>query len=149
MVEVFAQVEHDRFRRLTFRKLLGTGPRFALMQGEPLAAYLGTAYMLESETLDVQAGSGDDSAPLAHRSSSYLSLLAQPDDRVTLVSTTYFQPRFDEPSDYRVLSVTAAKFAISKLLTAGLTFTLRYDSEPPTGVQRTDAELNNTLGLVF
>ncbi|MCA9596528.1 MAG: DUF481 domain-containing protein [Myxococcales bacterium] len=147
--EVFAQVEHDRFRRLTFRKLLGTGPRFALMQGEPLAAYLGTAYMLESETLDVQAGSGDDSAPLAHRSSSYLSLLAQPDDRVTLVSTTYFQPRFDEPSDYRVLSVTAAKFAISKLLTAGLTFTLRYDSEPPTGVQRTDAELNNTLGLVF
>ncbi len=147
--ELFGQIEHDRFRRLTFRKLVGSGPRFGVLTDKSLSVYLGTAYMLEAETLDVQTGSGDDDSTLAHRSSNYLALLAQPDDRVTLVSTTYFQPRFDEPSDYRFFSVSAAQFAITKLLTASVTFTLRFDSEPPTGVKRTDAEINNALGVRF
>ena len=147
--ELFGQVEHDRFRRLTFRKLAGTGPRFAALNNETFSLYLGTAYMLEAETLDVQAGSGDDDSTLAHRSSNYVSLLAQPDERVTLVSTTYFQPRFDEPSDYRFLSVSSAQFAITKVLSAAITFTLRFDSDPPAGVKRTDAELNNSLGVRF
>ena len=55
--EVFTQIEHDRFRRLTDRELIGTGPRVLAIDHAPLQVLFGTAYMLEREKLNVLPGS--------------------------------------------------------------------------------------------
>lgn len=40
--EAYGQVEHDKFRRLTNRELLGAGPRFRLLKNETLDLFYGT-----------------------------------------------------------------------------------------------------------
>ena len=147
--EAFAQLEGNRFARLTQRRLLGVGPRFELYESEAFRAYFSTAYMLEHERLDLPPSAPDDRETLAHRSSNTLAGLLRADDRITLSSTLLFQPRFDELSDYRLLSVTSAEFEITDLVTTSIVVSVRHDSEPPTGVESTDYEISNQIGLRF
>lgn len=63
--------------------------------------------------------------------------------------TAFLQPRFDQPSDYRVLIIAALKFEIVPRLTAAIGATLRYDSAPPSDVRGLDLEVKNALGLSF
>jgi hypothetical protein len=147
-LEAFGQVEHDEFRRLVLRRLLGTGPRVRLLDTEPLRAYFGTAYMLEVETL-----AAEDESPrsdsTSHRWSNYLSALLKVHDRITLSVMAFYQPRFDKLSDYRVLALTSAEFEVTPTLSSSLQFNYEYDSHPPSGVRRADVAVVNVLGLRF
>ncbi len=147
--ELFGQLEHDRFARLTLRELGGVGPRVQLFSDEGARAFVSTAYMLEHETLDLPPTAPDDRDTLAHRSSTTLAGLVKVDDRIVLTATALIQPRFDRPKDYRALLLTSAEFAITKRLAASVNLSLRHDSEPPTGVKRTDLAIDNQLGLRF
>ncbi len=147
--EAFGQLEHDRFEKLTQRRLIGAGPRFRLVKTDTFSAFYSTAYMLEHEQLDLPPSAPDDRTTLAHRWSNTLAALFKPDDRITLSQALLFQPRFDAFGDYRILNVTSAEFAITKLLTASIVINVRYDSEPPTTVEGTDYEVVNELGVRF
>ncbi len=147
--ELFAQVEHDQFRLLTFRGLAGTGPRIGLLTTEEFRIFVGTAYMLEYEHLNLPETSVEDPETRAHRSSSYLAMVIRPDDGIVLANTTFFQPRFDSPADYRLLSITSVEFAIRKMLAATISATVRYDSRPPEEVDELDFSLVNSFGLRF
>ena len=48
------------------------------------------------------------------------------------------QPAFDDIHDVRLLSDTLLTFKISKTFSSGIAASVRYDSEPPTGVLTTD-----------
>lgn len=147
-MEAFAQVEHDLFKRLHLRRLLGTGPRFRILETEPVRAYLGTAYMLELESLESTQGyPASDST--AHRWSNYLSAVYRADDRITVSVMGFYQPRFDEISDYRVLLLSSAEFQIDERLSSGLHLNYQYDSAPPPEVRPADVSVINTLGLRF
>lgn len=144
--EVFGQLESNKFIAVRLRELVGAGPRVRLFDADSLQAFIATAYMLEHTQL------ADDASPpgrpaTVHRSSNYLTLSWLVDERVSLVSTTYYQPRFDEPSDYRLFSQLSADFGVTKVLKAGMSLMLRYDSLPPGGVRSTDWSVVNTLGL--
>lgn len=147
--EAFGQLEHDNFSRLTLRRLLGLGPRLRLLSSDTAMAFFATAYMLESEALNIPPLSDDERDTLSHRWSNTATLILTPDERVTVTTTLYFQPRFDEFSDYRLLGSCTTEFAITKLLTAGVAISLRYDSRPPSDVERTDFGVHNKLGLRF
>jgi len=144
--EGFVQLESDRFRRITWRRLFGTGPRFALVDEDWLQAFLGTAYMYEYTTLSGDAASEDGGA---HRSSSYLVLSVRAHPKITASSVTYFQPRFAALSDFRVLSVADADFEVTNRLHSRLIAKFRYDALPPAGVKPADLELASALEVVF
>jgi hypothetical protein len=144
--EEFAQLESDRFRRITWRELIGTGPRFRIVDSESVQLFAGTAYMYEYIVLsgDARRESGG-----VHRSSNYLAITLRAHPKISVSSVTYFQPRFDAPSDFLVLSTHDADFEITGRLHSKLSAKFRYDSLPPPGVERADLALSSGLELHF
>ena len=155
--EAFVQGQSDTFQRMEFRYLLGTGPRLTLLhadggRGETFDAHLGTAYMFERDEINPEPGSSGDenrSVQVWNRWSSYVTLAWQMDPRAAVATTLYVQPAIGAWGNVRMLSDTAFAFKISKAFSTGVTASIRYDSEPPTGVVPTDLEIKNTLALTF
>jgi len=147
--EIFSQIQQDKFQKLTFRYLQGIGPRFALIEENVAQAYMGTAYMFEYEELspDITPSSNDVSP--AHRWSNYLSLALRVSSRARLTSVVYVQPRFDDLTDFRVLSDSLLKVEITDRLSSQIGLLVRYDSKPPIGVKHTDVETRTSFALTF
>lgn len=148
-LEAFAQAQSDLFQRIKIRNLFGAGPRFALYEDRRVGLFVGVAYMFEADVIDAAPGEVGDHRLTAHRTSSYLSAWATLGDGVEAVTTTYVQPRIDDPGDVRVLSESGFVFKMSKTFSTRLTFTAHYDSNPPSGVLPTDTELKDALTLTF
>lgn len=146
--EVYGQIESDRFRRVTLRELLGTGPRFALLRSENVDIFYGASYMYERTNLDT-ASRGSRGEGVAHRFSNYAALTLRMHDRISVTSVTYAQPRFDEPSDVTLLSVNGADFEVTELLHSRIDLTVRYDSVTPADVAAADLELKSSLEATF
>lgn len=143
--EGFLQHEYDKFARLSARSLVGTGPRLTLVDRPALSAHLGIAWMLERERLDLPAGSPDPRTDHVHRASTYLAAEGRVSDRLSLINTVYVQPRLFRAADTRVLEEAGLKVALAGPMSLKVTFSLRYDGEPPTGVKPVDTALANRL----
>ena len=114
--------------------------------------YLGTAYMLERDAIvPVVGATGPENRSIQvwHRWSSYLALQWQIDPRAILATTMYVQPALTDFGNVRLLSETLMTFKVTKVFSTGVSGVLRYDSDPPTGVLPTDAEIKNTLTVTF
>jgi len=143
--EEFTQIQYNKLNGIRLRYLLGTGPRFKVVQLERFKTYIGTLYMLEYEintnkTQKIWQG----------RFSGYLSFSLRPIKAVEIISTTYYQPRIDKTKDYRISSENALDFKITKVLTFGLNFGLNYDSRPPEGaVTKLTYKFENKIKVNF
>ncbi|HRB67210.1 MAG TPA: DUF481 domain-containing protein, partial [Chitinophagales bacterium] len=126
--EAFSQVQYNKLTGLRMRFLLGTGPRFKLVEVNKFKSYLGTLYMLEYEINEDKT-----EKLLQGRFSGYLSFSFRPINTIELVSTTYYQPRFDAIKDFRVSTENAIFFKFHKILSFGLNYRMTYDSRPPLG----------------
>ena len=146
--EVFSQIQYNQSIRLQFRALGGLGLRWAALESEFADLYLGSGYMFEHEILDVAEPNVETNH---HRLTNYASLSVKfLDNKVGLLNTAYIQPRVDEFSDYRLISDSILSFAVTKRLSLGVVFNLRYDSEPPPEVEENlDIELKNTIRFTF
>ena len=166
--EIFAQAQSDAFELLDVRNLVGIGPRARLAHAESFDAraagaaakvpvstfdvYFGTAYMFERDKISAElgsTGSENQSVQIWHRWSNYVTLQWQIDPRAIVATTFYAQPVFDHFGNVRILSDTLFTFHVTKVFSAGIAASIRYDSEPPTGVLRGDGEIKNTLGVTF
>jgi hypothetical protein len=145
--EVFAQAQSDLFQRIEFRSLVGTGPRYALYDDPTFRLALGLAYMFERDVINVEPGAPDARLQFAHRASSYLTAHATLSDGIDAVTTTYAQPKIDDPRDIRILNESGFIFKVAKALSTSISFTAHFDSRPPTGVVPTDAEVKNIIAL--
>jgi len=150
-MEGFVQQEFNDFINLRSRSLLGGGIRWGLA-GVPDSARttrvvnLGVGAMWEQE-----AQTGDDEGIVRLlRSTNYLVLRWTPDDRLTLFSTTYFQVDIGDFTDYRILLEGGLQVALSRRLALNIKVDLRYDSDPPSDVEKPyDLELTNGLSYSF
>lgn len=143
-LEALAQVQRDRFRRLSLRDLYGAGLRFSIYESKDDEVFCGTTYLLEHEVVgDVPGSPGTNN--LWHRSSDYFGVNLNVSPIVTASTVLYAQPRFDRPLDFRVLSDTVVAFTITKLLSAGVSGTVWYDNRPPAGVHPYDLAIKNSL----
>jgi putative salt-induced outer membrane protein YdiY len=143
--EAFGQLEHDAFRRLTNRELLGVGPRFQLLDTEDLDLFYGTSYMAEWENLNLVDADTRESLTLSHRWSHYVTLSVSLAERLDAGSTTYVQPRFDRFSDHRVLNETFLEVGITDVVSVKVSTWMRHDSDPPEDVKSTDFTITNAF----
>ena len=126
--EAFTQIQYNKLNGIRLRYLLGTGPRFKVVQVEKFKTYIGTLYMLEYEV------NTDKTQKLIQgRFSGYLSFSFRPIKTVEIVSTTYYQPRIDAIKDFRISTDNSLSFRFHRLLSFGINYRLNFDSRPPEG----------------
>jgi len=141
--EVFGQLQYNKVSKINFRGLLGTGPRFKVTSSEKYKFYLGTLLMYEQEELN------DDITPLQRkfRASTYLSFSMYPTDRITIVSTTYYQPLLNAFDDYRISSQSSLVVELFKSFALKTSYTFIYDASPAVGIQ--NSQYDFSTGLVY
>ncbi|MBN1895578.1 DUF481 domain-containing protein [bacterium] len=142
--EAFTQAQSNKILAVRFRGLLGAGPRFRIVAVESFRLYLAALPMFEHEELETAGIIADQ-----FRLSSYASWTWKLSDIVTLVQTTYFQPRIDDPADFRTASQTDFLMRISKRFSISLSFNNLHDTRPPEGVVRSVYSFKNVLLVDF
>ena len=142
--EAFAQVERNAQTLLGERVLLGGGVRFELLERESIGLAVGTTPMFEYESLQ-PAAMEDDSYAL--RLSNYASVRVDVSETAEAFGVVYVQPRAGTWDDLRVLHESRLDLRMTKAIKVRLRAALRYDSQPPIGVEDTD--LMVTTGFVF
>lgn len=148
--DLFAQFQYNEFLRLNRRILTGAGVRVEALRLPEVLASFGTSYMFESERVDTEAAFPDDPETIAHRWSSYGVMRSSLfDDRLILQATIYFQPRFDDFNDHRVLTQFEGEATITEILSLGVNVMQMYDSRPPNDVTRLDLRMTNTVKLTL
>lgn len=148
--ELFGQVQYNEFIRLSRRLLGGAGLRVAVVEHENAEVHVGSGYMLEYEALDIPEEDPHPSSTLFHRSTSYFSIkLYLKEPVVALVNTAYVQPRFEDPSDYRLIDDAEISVSITDVFAVVWAFSLRYDSRPPLGVKKLDTAFTHNLRVAF
>ena len=145
--EAFAQAQYDAISQIDFRGLLGTGPRFKLSENDSYRFYLGTLVMYEYEEASEGVANG---IRRDFRGSTYLSFSLYPTEILSIISTSYYQPRFDKFSDYRFSSNTSILFEIYKNLAFKTNFNFNYDAFPVSdAIPTTQFELTNGILYSF
>ena len=157
--EVFVQGQYNPIWDMKGRVLAGLGPRFRMLEREHTSAFLGTLVMYEYE----EAGD-DDTTVVSNdiRLSSYLTF-GLDYETFRFSSITYYQPRLDAWSDFRVAtdnSITVpirskkkegadGKPARERVLSLRTSFSLTYDSRPPDGLRNTFYDLRSGVEFAF
>ncbi|WP_298903609.1 DUF481 domain-containing protein [uncultured Psychroserpens sp.] len=145
--EAFGQAQYDAISQVDFRGLLGTGPRFKLSNNDKYRFYLGTLVMYEYEKASSDIA---DRIQKDIRASTYLSFSMYPTEKISIISTSYYQPKIDAFGDFRFSSNTALLFEIFNDLAFKTSFNYFYDAVPVSSdIPKTQYELTNGLLYTF
>jgi hypothetical protein len=142
--EAFTQAQFNKLLKVKFRWLLGAGPRVKLVKTKPFRMYMGALYMFEYEMLNDTNLINRD-----HRLSSYLSFTLKIKDNLSIINTTYYQPKFSDFKDYRVSSQTDLKIGITKHFAFVVSYLYYMDKYPAVGVPNETHYFSNSLVFDF
>ncbi len=145
-MEAFLQAQYDAISEIDFRGLAGLGPRFKLYANDNYRFYLGTLVMYEYEKASEIEEIPEQEAI---RGSAYISFSMYPTEYLSIISTSYYQPKLDTFSDFRLSTDTSVLFKIIKTLAFKTTFTYSYDAFPVVTIPKTQYELTNGLLYTF
>jgi len=141
--EAFIQNQYNAVSKIAYRRLAGTGFRAKLTKSEKYKAYFGSLLMFEKEkTTETPLVFHED-----WRSSSYISFSLYFNKKVSLISTTYYQPLLNQFSDYRVSNQSTLALKIYKNLSFKSVLNFMYDAFPVAAVPKQQYSLSN--GLVY
>jgi len=147
--ELFTQIQFNEFTRLTYRTLGGVGFRAALLKNKTIEMFLGMGYMASYEELDIDADSQHSQSSFHHQSTNYLTIRLNLTDILALVSTTYYQTRLTDFSDFRILEQAGLEITLHENVSLVESFSLAHDSKPPDDVEETDITTTTSIKLVF
>lgn len=149
-VEGFAQKEFNEFIRLKDRNLLGSGVRFTLAEANTdsflLTLHCGTGAMYEQEVLNLEPINEQTNLI---RSTNYLTFAWRIRKNFSVATTTYYQPAFSKPRDFRVLNNLTGTFSMSDFFSFNVALNYRYDHEPPPTVKSYDLTISNGITVGF
>jgi putative salt-induced outer membrane protein YdiY len=141
--EFFLQNQYNAVSKIDSRKLVGIGIRYKLTKSEKYKIYFGSLAMYEYEkTSETPRVINRD-----WRNSSYLSFSLYFNKKMSLISTTYFQPQLSHFSDYRISHQSAFSIEIAKKLAFKTAFNYTYDAFPVVGIPKQEYGITN--GLVY
>lgn len=152
--ELFLQKEFNEFILLKDRNLFGITSRIQIINEiiqidstEKLEIYtfLGLGAMIENEELKTKPRK----ETTVGRLTSYFSLGVNISPNLLIKSITYYQPRFSDDKDYRLLNESSLNIKINQNLTFRTSLRLRYDSDPPEKVKPRDLNLLNGIQIDF
>lgn len=142
--EAFGQAQFNKIQKIDIRVLSGAGLRLNLVDKDSLSFQLGSVAMYEYERLTI-----NEIVENKYRSSTYLSFDIQPTATFGFNTIVYYQPRFDDFSDYRISNESTMYLKIASFITFKLIYNLSFDSRPPDGVPDTIYSLKNALSFRF
>lgn len=117
---------NNQITNIRFRWIGGGGPRFKIADLKMLKMYGAVWYLFEHE----ESSLAEVASKNENRMSPYFTVTFTPFSNLKLVSTTYYQPRLDDFSDYRILHVDQLKIDVSKKFAFTIDFSYLYDEFP-------------------
>jgi hypothetical protein len=142
----FTQVQYNNILLLKTRFLLGSGLRFEYGNDSSIFKYailLGGMY--EYESLDTkQLYTYEEPITRYYRTATSLSMGLHL-NKLNVLSTTYYQARFSDFTDVRILNDTELSVLINSHIAVIMVMEYRYDSKPPQNLQPVD--YTNSLGI--
>ena len=143
--EAFLQGQYNKVSLIDFRGLFGIGPRFKLTKLENYKSYLGTLLMYEYEEID------DGVTPIQRdiRGSIYASFSLFPTKNLSLISTTYYQPKLSQFADYRISSQSSLLIDIIEKLAFSIKYTFTYDSFPAVSIPNSQYDFATGIAYSF
>lgn len=127
--ESYVQWQKNAVLDVNRRSLVGGGLRLKLIDRPHMNLYLGQAYMYEIEQNDEL-----DQRFYFHRHSAYLSAsFSFPESSVNISNTLYYQPLYQDFSDYRILEQFKLEVPIVKKIMLFVLIDYFYDSITPLG----------------
>ena len=148
--EFFEQAEKNEFTRLSLRWLIGGGLRLTVAeQAERVSLYLGIGAFYSRERLKNKIGFTDNGVETFNRGNFYLSYKHKINDQLSIISTTYYQPRLGRTEDYRALEQAGVAVKMTERLSLKLSLDIAHDSRPPQTVKKTDSAYKTALSYRF
>jgi putative salt-induced outer membrane protein YdiY len=143
--EAFSQLQNNKINLIDLRALAGTGVRYKLTTSEKYRFYIGTLAMYEHEKLD------DGVTPIQKnlRNSSYVSFSLYPNENVSIISTTYYQPILENFSDYRISNQSSLRVGMFKNVSLKVSYTFTYDTFPAVGIPSSQYDFSTGLSYSF
>jgi len=129
--EFFGQLQYNANKHLRKRILAGAGPRFRIIDKEKFSVYSAPLVMYESEQLSDIENTISNSLRL----DLYLNFNLKIGKSLSFSNITYYQPWFQNFSDYRLSSETSLRFSITKHFALNASYSIEYDARPPAEVQ--------------
>ena len=124
-LEAFGQVQTDRPLRIEQRALFGIGPRFGVDQKGSFQFHTGHLLMYESDKEMF-----NDIQHYDWRLSSYVSLLWKYKEKFNWTLVSYYQPRFEDWSDWRLSLQNQLSFKLGEHWAFTVSASLNYDAQP-------------------
>ena len=122
--EAFGQIQYNEKLRINFRGLLGTGPRFQLLEKEKIKLAVGLLYMYEYNELDTEFGIRRN-----HRMSSYFTFRFKPRGNIAFSSTSYYQPILSDIKESRLSTINTLSLKFNEFFSFTSSFSLTYDAQ--------------------
>jgi hypothetical protein len=141
--EVFTQLLNNLITQIDSRFLVGTGPRFKIVKNKILRLYAATLVMYEHEVEITTPAIRENDI----RSSSYITFTFTPKNNIELISTTFYQPVFNNIKDYRILNQAIFKVKASKHFALSVKWDYLYDSFPAGTSPRTTYTLSTGIDV--
>ncbi len=147
-VETFIQKEFSEFIDLNDRNLIGGGGRINLINYQSkdtlstFRIFCGFGLMYEAEVYDTEP---ENTKKNLLRSTNYLTMKWDVNDKIEVSNVTYFQPSLERFRNFRIVSELNVEFLIIKKVYFSVDFAMRYDNEPVTNVEKYDISINNGL----
>ncbi len=146
-IEGFIQAESNEFARMDFRGLVGGGLRLRLDRSERNRYFLGLGVFHEQENIDTLSGLNEAEEKQFWRGNLYFVIKHTFNDVTRINSTTYYQPKFQDGSDLRMLEEILLLVGLSKRLDLRLSLEINHDSQPALTVEQTDTTYSS--GIVY
>ena len=148
--ELFSQIQHNEFTRLSLRSLIGTGNRMRLSTlSEQKIIFFGSGLFYENEKLEASINTTDDTSTTSWRANLYLIFKQKLNDTVSFQNSTYYQPDPTEFNDYRLIDNASLNIKLNKNLNFEVTLNVSHDARPPQNVDETDVNYRTGLNYQF
>lgn len=141
-LESWLQGQYNEIQKIDRRILLGAGGRFKYDNNSNFEFHLGIGGMYEQEKGDLEQSQ-------VFRGSSYVFLKWLVSSKVVFNSISYFQPRFNQVSDFRYANESTLTYELGEHLSIIISYNLLYDSMPSEGIPTVISELSNGIRFKF
>ncbi|WP_016778520.1 DUF481 domain-containing protein [Anaerophaga thermohalophila] len=146
IAESFFQYQYNRIKSLKHRYILGGGPRFNIADGDKFSFFL-VGYTIYLNELYEYSDYNRRKSLVKFSSMGSFSWQISPSAGFN--HTTYYEPDYSDPADFRIWSESRLNLKISKSFNFGLFVKLEYDNMAPPDVDKLFYTVSNSFQWRF